>query len=159
MIDLAITSRVTRFGDPRSLITKAARHALAAEGFTAGNLSVAIVGARRMATIHQRFLNIAGPTDVITFDLDTDVDRNWIEGEVIVCADVAARQAGGQGASTRAVHRELALYVVHGILHLAGYDDHDPDDYARMHAREDELLRGCGIGAVFHRQARNQAGK
>jgi len=140
------------------LLLRAARHAAAAEGFRAGCLSIAVVGTRRMATLHERFLGVAGPTDVITFDFDTDRTQGWLEGEIVVCADVAARAAAGQVGAARlthkAVHRELALYVVHGILHLAGYDDRDPDDYARMHAREDQLLSECGVGAVFAAQSK-----
>ncbi|HQL55899.1 MAG TPA: rRNA maturation RNAse YbeY [Phycisphaerae bacterium] len=43
----------------------------------------------------------------------------------------------------------MALYVVHGILHLAGYDDHTARDFERMHAREDQLLERLGLGPVF----------
>jgi probable rRNA maturation factor len=45
--------------------------------------------------------------------------------------------------------RELCLYVTHGLLHLSGYDDHEPRASARMHRREDALLRRFGIGAVY----------
>ena len=91
-----------------------------------------------MATLHQRFMGESGPTDVFSFDLGTDRRRGVLDGEVIICTDVARRRAVEPGlASARA---ELALYLTHGILHLAGYDDHRPADYRRMHAREDELL-------------------
>ena len=47
------------------------------------------------------------------------------------------------------VERELLLYIIHGILHCLGEDDHDDDAYARMHAREDDLLEAIGVGRTF----------
>lgn len=103
-----------------------------------------------MATLHRRYLNRAGPTDVLTFDLGTDRESGRLDGEIVVCADLARREARARGGSREAVRNELALYVVHGILHLAGYDDGTPRRAARMHAREDELLADAGLGRVFH---------
>ena len=155
-----VTSRVRRTGRRAALLTRVARHTAAVEGFSAGSLSIVAVGARAMSNIHQRFMKVTGATDVITFDLGTDRRAGVIDGEIYVCCDVARRAAaarlrrGGRRrkaparvlAATRA---ELALYVVHGVLHLAGYDDHGARDYRRMHAREDELLTELGIGRVF----------
>ena len=133
-------------------LRRAARHALAAEGFTHGALSVAVVGRRAMARLHWRHMAVRGPTDVLTFDLGTDRARGRIDGEVVVCADVARARAPRGGDRRGAA--ELALYVVHGILHLAGYDDHDAAGYQAMHAREDALLTQIGLGPVFQRAAR-----
>ena len=66
-------------------------------------------------------------TDVITFAY----------GEIIVCPSVAVANAKTYG---NAVNKELTLYVVHGILHLAGYDDHVPEDILRMRKKEQELI-------------------
>lgn len=139
------TVRSGRNAATAALLRRAALHAAAAEGFRAGELSIAVVGRRAMAGLHNRYLGLAGPTDVLSFDLGTDRRARRIEGEIVVCADVARRVAG---AGTRGLARELALYVVHGVLHLAGYDDHRPRDFARMHAREDELLAETGLGPV-----------
>lgn len=128
---------------------RAAEHSLRAEGFATGRLSIAVVGATAMATLHRRFLGRTGPTDVLAFDLGTDRRRGWIDGEVIVCADVARRRAAVRGRSLQAARAELALYVVHGVLHLAGYDDRTTAGFCRMHAREDHLLSELGLGAVF----------
>lgn len=136
------------------LLERAARAAANAEGLREGQLSIAVVGARAMATLHERHLGITGPTDVLTFDLGTDPRQGLLDGEIVVCADVARRTAWqrrrlGGSARQAAACAELALYVVHGVLHLAGYDDHDPRDFERMHAREDELLTALGLGAVY----------
>jgi len=130
-------------------LRRVAEHVLLAEGFTRGRLSIAVVGATAMATLNRRFLGRTGPTDVLAFDLGSDRRRGRIDGEVVVCADVARRRAATLGRSLQAARAELALYVVHGVLHLAGYDDRTPASFCRMHAREDELLGELGLGAVF----------
>lgn len=131
------------------LLERAARAAARSEGVRGGELSIAVVGARRMRRLHQEFMGVDAPTDVLTFDLGGSADAGLIEGEVIVCSDVALRRAHRQDADHAAARAELALYVVHGVLHLVGYDDHDPHDYAAMHAREDAILRRLGLGPVF----------
>jgi probable rRNA maturation factor len=127
-----------------ALLQRVARHAAAASGFRTGQLSVAVVGAAAMAALHQRFMGEAGPTDVLTFDLGSHLPAGRLDAEIVLCADIA-RRAG----TLNAARAELALYLVHGVLHLAGYDDHNTRSAARMHAREDELLQQLGLGAVF----------
>jgi probable rRNA maturation factor len=131
------------------LLRRVAEHALRAEGFTTGRLSVAVVGATAMATLHRRFLGLPRPTDVLAFNFNTDRRRGHVDGEVVVCTDVARRRAAVRGRSLQVARAELALYVVHGILHLAGYDDRTPSAFLCMHAREDELLSGLGLGPVY----------
>ncbi|MBK9119688.1 MAG: rRNA maturation RNase YbeY [Phycisphaerales bacterium] len=151
---VAVAWRLRRPARGVALLQRAARHVANAEGFCSGELSIAVVGARAMATLHARFLGLPGPTDVITFDLGTDRQRGVLDGEVVVCRDVAARAVPAAQRTAQAVAAELTLYVVHGVLHLAGYDDQSPQDYAAMHAREDELLGELGLGAVFARCSR-----
>ncbi len=151
--DHALVTQVT--WQPRNswravrLLHRVAHHTLLAEGFTHGRLSIAVVGARAMATLHQRFLDQPGPTDVLTFDLGTTPDAGYVEGEVVVCTDVARQRAARRSGSLQAARAELALYVVHGILHLSGYDDRNPADARRMHQREDEILVEIGLGRVY----------
>jgi probable rRNA maturation factor len=132
-----------------SLLRRVAEHALHAEGFSTGRLSIAVVGATAMASLHRRFLGKPGPTDVLTFDLDTNRRRGLVDAEIVVCTDVARKRAAIRCRSLQAARAELALYVVHGILHLAGYDDRTPSGFYRMHMREDALLTELGLGAVF----------
>jgi len=119
-----------------------------AAGVRYGELSLAVVGDVQMAQLHEQYKDVPGTTDVLTFDLGEDLDADSIEGEIIICLDEAMRQAAERGHSVR---HELLLYVVHGILHLLGEDDHDPEDFKRMHAREDQILTQLGLGAVFAR--------
>ena len=109
-------------------------------------LSVAVVGDAEMAQLHEQFLNLPGPTDVLTFELDHDQTGRVTEGEIVVCLPEAQRQAATRSHDAGV---ELLLYVIHGLLHLVGYDDHDPADYAAMHAKEDQILQSLGFGTIF----------
>jgi probable rRNA maturation factor len=137
-----------------SLLGRVARHVAAAEGFARGQLSVVVVAERAMSTLHARYGHNPESTDVLAFDLGTDRRRGLLDGEIVICAAVARQRCRAQlgpGARDLLKHAraELALYLTHGLLHLAGYDDHAPRAYRRMHAREDELLTELGLGPVF----------
>ena len=113
-------------------------------------ISIAVVSDDEIAALHRQYLNINGPTDVLTFDLSgTGSDSNdprRIEGEVVLSAETAMRCASHNKHSPAA---ELALYAVHGLLHLLGLDDKSEKDAARMHQLEDEILMAVGVGRVF----------
>jgi rRNA maturation RNase YbeY len=113
-------------------------------------LSLALVGDARMSALHQQFMGIAGPTDVLTFPLDVDARGRAAAGEVVVCVPEAVRRSRETGV---AVERELLLYALHGLLHLCGYDDRTQPGYRRMHRREDMILTQLGVGPVFRPDA------
>jgi probable rRNA maturation factor len=121
-----------------------AAHAILRPGLRA--LSLALVGDRRMAELHERFLHIAGPTDVLTFPLEIDRRGRTTAGEVVVCVPEARRRARAEGV---AVEPELLLYALHGMLHLAGFDDRTDRGFAAMHRTEDDILTRLGVGPVF----------
>jgi len=109
-------------------------------------LSVALVGDRRMSELHRRFMNLPGPTDVLTFEIEHDSRGRCIAGETILCVPEARRQARARGVELR---HELLLYAIHGLLHLSGFDDRTAAGYRKMHRMEDRILTRLGIGAVF----------
>ena len=90
-------------------------------------VSVVLVSDRRIAEIHRRFMNDPAPTDVITFD----------HGEIVVSAQTAKRQARQFGTS---LARELRLYLVHGLLHLSGFDDKTRRGAAEMKRVQEKLV-------------------
>lgn len=99
-----------------------------------GELSIVFLDAAAMAELHGRFLDDPTPTDVITFP----GDGAGFAGEICVgveAAEVFARQGGIFFAE------ELTRYLLHGWLHLIGYDDHDPKDRRRMKEAERRLLK------------------
>lgn len=99
-----------------------------------GDLSVALLTGKEIESLHARFLNDPTPTDVITFDGDPVAG---FAGEICVSVDQAAAVCQRYGTDFAT---ELSLYLVHGYLHLAGLDDHAPDDIARMRAGEKAAL-------------------
>ena len=108
-----------------------------------------------MSELHEQFLGIGGPTDVLTFPIDTDARGRTVSGEIVVCVPEARRQARARKIPTRI---ELLLYALHGMLHLLGYDDRTDRAYRIMHRTEDELMIELGLGAVFARPVRRSAG-
>jgi probable rRNA maturation factor len=114
-------------------------------------MSIALVGDRKMSALHKQFLNIGGPTDVLTFPLELDGRNRAISGEIIICVPEARRQCRQNGVDLR---QELLLYALHGMLHLCGFDDRTESDFRKMHRREDEILDQLGVGPVFSRETR-----
>jgi probable rRNA maturation factor len=90
-----------------------------------------LVSDRRMALLHWKFLGQSGPTDVLTFQ----------HGEIFISVDTARRQAR---AFENPLLRELKLYIVHGLLHLHGFDDQTPAEARRMRNAQEKILR-CAL--------------
>ncbi|MEY2439724.1 MAG: putative rRNA maturation factor [Verrucomicrobiota bacterium] len=88
---------------------------------------ILLISDRRMAGLHRQFLNQTGPTDVITFQ----------HGEIFVSIPTAQRQARQFGTS---LSREIQLYIVHGLLHLRGFDDQSESDARKMHALQSKIV-------------------
>ncbi len=109
-------------------------------------LSIALVGDKRMSSLHKEFMNIEGPTDVLTFPLDIDKKNRVTAGEIVICVPEAVRQCKKRHSP---VEPELLLYALHGILHLCGFDDRTEKDFRQMHAMEDTILVKLGMEPVF----------
>jgi len=117
---------------PQAKMLKAAKTALLKLGRPReGSLSIVFVGAKRMRSVNKKYLDHDYVTDVLAFDLGRNV------GEIIICPQEAFTNAKAHHTST---DDEIILYVIHGILHLAGFDDHGPKDEARMREMEKKLL-------------------
>jgi probable rRNA maturation factor len=116
-----------------------AEHALALLGDTHRHFSIVLVSDPAMARYNEQFHHVAGPTDVLSFDYGPDADP---AGEIIVSVDHAHHQARRYGTTPA---RELALYIIHGLLHLHGYDDLTGPARRRMRAAERRLLKAAGF--------------
>ena len=119
------------------LLERAAVHALAAEGSSDLDVSVTVVGDPRLHELNREWLGHDWPTDVVTFPLRDDDDPDPLLGEVVVSADRARAEAAERGLPFA---EELCRYVIHGCLHLLGYDDADDAARDAMHARQEALL-------------------
>ena len=147
-----------------------ARRVLEAEGVSGeAELSVLFVDEHAMADLNKRFAGEEGPTDVLAFPIDEDPAQpgrtpdsggsgpGWARphrselpvliGDVVICPGVARRNAEQRAVS---YDDELALLVVHGILHLRGMDHEEPEAATAMQRRERQLLER------FHRPAARQ---
>ena len=89
-----------------------------------------LISDRRMASLHQKFMHQTGPTDVLTFQ----------HGEIFISVDTAKRNARAFGSS---VAHELRLYIVHGLLHLHGFDDRTQPEARKMEKMQERILRDC----------------
>jgi probable rRNA maturation factor len=115
---------------------------LSAEGVASrAEASLSLVDPDEMAALNVEHLGGEGPTDVLSFPIDgagpVPDGEPWLVGDVVVCAEVAAAQAADHAGRFA---DELALLVVHGGLHLCGWDHADGAQQAAMWARERELL-------------------
>ena len=118
--------------------TALAEAALRDEG-RSGELTLTFVDQADIAELNAEHLGHEGTTDVLSFPLDTD-DAGGLPvllGDVVICPAVAAAQASGHAGT---IDDELALLVVHGVLHVLGHDHATDAERARMQARERELL-------------------
>jgi probable rRNA maturation factor len=111
-------------------------------------LGVFLVGEAQMIRMNEGYLGHAGSTDVITFDYCEAHAPAFLAGDIFVCVDEAAVQARKFRTSWQS---EVVRYVVHGILHLRGYDDTGADARRKMKAAEDKLVRGLSTRFNFLR--------
>ncbi len=116
-----------------------ARHVLSAEEVDgSAELSVLFVTADHIRQLNARFANEDRPTDVLAFPMMEEEDGALLLGDVVVCPRIAEENASKLG---HALDRELEALVVHGTLHLLGYDHQDADEKAKMDARTADMLR------------------
>ncbi|MBO0678261.1 rRNA maturation RNase YbeY [Mycolicibacterium sp. S2-37] len=112
----------------------------------AAELSMVLLDTSSMADLHMRWMDLPGPTDVMSFPMDElepggrpdapDPGPAML-GDIVLCPEFAAKQAETAGHS---LGHELALLTVHGVLHLLGYDHAEPDEEKEMFALQRELL-------------------
>lgn len=123
------------------LVSKIAKKILRYEGKSKGGLSIVFVADTKIKALNKKFLKKGQPTDVLAFDYSEDSycrGKNIFLGEIIISSQAALRQA--KIFKTNLSH-EIVLYVIHGILHLVGYDDHDTREIQKMRQREKKLIQ------------------
>jgi len=107
-------------------------------------LSISLVDPGEIAELHERWMDLPGPTDVLSFPMDEvrvpepgEPAVPGVLGDVVLCPQVAAEQGAAAGHGTTA---ELELLLTHGVLHLLGHDHAEPEEHAVMFALQDRLL-------------------
>jgi probable rRNA maturation factor len=141
MIKVAIASPQKRIAIDRAGLRRLVRTVLQGEAVHDAEISLALVDNPTIHRLNWQFLQHDEPTDVLSFPLN-EPGAKCLAGEVVVGAEVAQKQAAERG---HAVEAELALYVIHGLLHLCGYDDHTDRGAKQMRQRERHYLRELGL--------------
>lgn len=135
-LQLEISNQYKQLADPIEAAKELYRALDASSAFpiTDGELSIVFVSDPAIGQIHDDFMDDPSPTDVITFPANIEMES---AGEIIVSVDHARSRAEELG---EPFSRELSLYLVHGWLHLAGYDDRNDTDRAAMRIAEQQAL-------------------
>ena len=140
LVEVSDTQGHLRFD--HATLVRLVERVLTAEGRTDASISIALVDNATIRALNRQHLDHDWPTDVISFPL-SGADEPVLAGEVVVSVEMAVRTAGELGTDPA---NELRLYVVHGLLHLCGYDDLVEEHAFGMRRREKELL------ALAHRK-------
>lgn len=125
------------------VVRRAVKAALSHRGFALGEIGIYVTTDDEIQELNARHLNHDYPTDVISFSYEAN--RPEIHGELVVSMDTAKKCASQAGWDAEP---ELILYIVHGVLHITGMDDHDDDERAEMRVAEKAVLTDLGITDV-----------
>ena len=137
MISITITNRQKSLGIDRRRMRRAVQAVVRDAGIAEAQIGIAVVDDPTIAELHARYMNDRAPTDVLSFMLERS-DQS-LEGEIVVSADTAIASAPEYGVTAG---EELLLYVIHGALHLVGYNDIAPRQRAIMRSQEKKYLDG-----------------
>src|SRR5438067_2668883 len=128
----------------RARLREVARAVLAGEDVKDYEISIAFVDNPTIHRLNKQYLDHDEPTDVLSFPYSA-ANAKKLEGELVIGVEIAQEQATERGHDVQA---ELALYVIHGLLHLCGYDDKTPADETAMRERERYYLVQLGLPAI-----------
>jgi probable rRNA maturation factor len=157
MFEIEVTDEQSRAEIDADRFVHVAEDVLRHEGVAAAEVSIALIDGETMRRLNREHLGHDYDTDVLSFLLDSEGDGppdpdaprgtgKTLDGEVLISTDTASRAAADFGWS---VEDEVILYLVHGLLHLAGYDDLSPDEKAVMRSRERAHLARWGLTPVY----------
>jgi probable rRNA maturation factor len=130
-----------------AVLKSAATAVLAGEGVREAKITLALVNNPHIHRLNKQFLDHDEPTDVLTFPY-TEPGAKKLEGEVVIGYEAAAENAADRGIP---VEQELLLYVIHGCLHLCGYDDKTAKVAKEMRAKERAYLKTVGLPDITDR--------
>lgn len=115
------------------------------------DLSVIFVDENSIAELNQRWMDEPGPTDVLSFPMDelrpgdnSESISESLLGDIVICPQIAQSQAV---AANKSVNDEINLLLVHGFLHLLGFDHAEPAEHKQMFSLQDQILAEWGVSA------------
>jgi len=135
-----IENTTSKSYDEAALVSVATYSVAAMGVHPESELSITIVDEAEMTDLHIQWMDLPGPTDVLSFPMDeikpnSAADGPGVIGDIVLCPEFAARQA-----VNHSLQEELELLTVHGVLHLLGYDHADPSEEKEMFGLQDQLL-------------------
>lgn len=134
LVHVAVVNTQKRYSIDPAAVEQIVCAVVAAEGRAYDEAAIHFVGTRRICSLHAQFFDDPSVTDCISFPIDNDPsDPYSVLGEVFVCPQTAFDYVQHHGGD---LYEEITLYVVHGVLHLLGYDDIDEADQRVMRERE-----------------------
>ena len=158
-VNVVVEDQQTEVAIDASRWAALAAHTLGAEG-ASGELTLTFVDADEIASLNEEHMGVPGPTDVLSFPLDSldppSTGEPILLGDVVICPAVAAQAAPSHAGN---LDDELALLVVHGCLHVMGHDHAEPDETALMREREIQVLTAHhwhGSGPAGFRQGQDR---
>ena len=138
----------SEFSIPHDLLERAAHAVLAHESQSVdSDLSIVLTDNKRLHELNLNYLGIDSPTDVLSFpasETDPETGARYM-GDILISIPRAQEQAD---AADHPLESEVQLLVVHGMLHLLGYDHAEPDDKDRMWKAQSEILESLGLGNI-----------
>jgi probable rRNA maturation factor len=140
LLSITVTNAQSQLPVDKNRLRRAVRIILEDESIERAKIDVAVVDDLTIAELHQRYLNDPEATDVLSFVLEQT--SKYLEGEIVVSADTAAASAPNYNWTAA---NELLLYVIHGALHLVGYDDTATKKRSIMREKEGEYLARFGL--------------
>ena len=151
--DISVSLEAVGPTGAKACVTDAVAATLSRFRARASRVSVLVVDDAGIQHLNKQHLSRDEPTDVLAFDLRDETspaaqnsEPIAVDGDIMVSVETAQREADRRGHEPLA---ELALYVVHGTLHLLGHDDQVVEQAAKMHEIEDEILTALGHGAIY----------
>ena len=136
------------FSFPEELLERAAQAALQHESQSPdGELSIVLTDNARLHELNLNYLGVDSPTDVLSFpasETDPETGTRYL-GDILISVPRAQAQAEAAG---HPLESEVQLLVVHGVLHLLGHDDAEPEEKDRMWKAQSEILKSLGLGNI-----------
>jgi len=142
-MEIAVENQQKKLRLKSTQISKIAKTILHREGVKKANLSIVFVTSQKIRNLNKEYLGRSYATDVLAFDL-SERGSKTLQGDIIISTDAVIKNARLFNIDQS---EELSLYVIHGILHLLGFDDHRQIDIKKMRKKEEEMLKYLGTQA------------
>ncbi len=142
MLKIEFSNKTRKYKINNKLFTKMVKEIAHLSGLDDGIVSISFVGETRIRNINKKFRNIDRPTNVISFPFMDTMGKIKIIGDIIICPTVAKKQADKQKNNFADY---IAFLIIHGFLHLLGYDHIEERDRIKMEKKEEEIFQKIHI--------------